>query len=73
MVVSGMSATEEDVLSALVDLGYQRGAAEKALEPLEGRSRKSFDKMFRGVLNRLSKWPEFFQWTRRSRYALIVR
>jgi Holliday junction resolvasome RuvABC DNA-binding subunit len=40
MVVSGMSATEEDVLSALVDLGYQRGAAEKALEPLEGRSSK---------------------------------
>jgi Holliday junction resolvasome RuvABC DNA-binding subunit len=26
-----MSATEEDVLSALVNLGYQRGAAEKSL------------------------------------------
>ena len=27
-----ISATEEDVLSALVNLGYQRAAAEKALD-----------------------------------------
>jgi hypothetical protein len=40
---------------------------------LKDGAAQSFDKMFRAVLNRLSKWPEFFQWTRRSRYALILR
>jgi len=51
-----ISATEEDVLSALVNLGYQRAAAEKALELVvkEGAA-KSFDQMFRSVLSRLSK------------------
>jgi Holliday junction DNA helicase RuvA len=51
-----MSATEEDVLSALVNLGYQRAAAEKALVAVakEGQA-KSFDQMFRAVLGRLSK------------------
>ena len=51
-----MSATEEDVLSALVNLGYQRAAAEKALAAVakEGQA-KSFDQMFRAVLSRLSK------------------
>ena len=51
-----MNATEEDVLSALVNLGYQRGAAEKALDSiLKDGAAKSFDQMFRAVLNRLSK------------------
>jgi len=51
-----ISATEEDVLSALVNLGYQRAAAEKALTAVgkEGDI-KSFDKTFRLVLARLSK------------------
>lgn len=51
-----MSAVEEDVLSALVNLGYQRAAAEKALATAakEG-SAKSFDQLFRLVLGRLSK------------------
>jgi Holliday junction DNA helicase RuvA len=51
-----MSATEEDVLSALVNLGYQRAAAEKGLAAVakEGQA-KSFDQMFRAVLSRLSK------------------
>jgi len=51
-----MSATEEDVLSALVNLGYQRAAAERALAAVakEGQA-KSFDQMFRAVLGRLSK------------------
>jgi len=51
-----MSAVEEDVLSALVNLGYQRAAAEKALAVAakEGAA-KSFDQMFRAALNRLSK------------------
>ena len=49
-----MSAVEEDVLSALVNLGYQRAAAEKALSNVakEG-STKSFDQMFRAALSRL--------------------
>ena len=51
-----ISPTEEDVLSALVNLGYQRPAAEKALAAVakEGNA-KSFDQMFRAVLSRLSK------------------
>jgi Holliday junction DNA helicase RuvA len=54
--VAGMNPTEEDVLSALVNLGYQRAAAEKALATVakEGAA-KSFDQMFRAVLSRLSK------------------
>lgn len=52
-VVSGRSAVEEDVLSALVNLGYQRAAAEKAV----GAAGKngSFEVMFRGALGVLSK------------------
>ena len=54
--VAVMSAVEEDVLSALVNLGYQRAAAEKALATAakEGGA-KSFDQLFRMVLGRLSK------------------
>jgi len=49
--VSRMSATEEDVLSALVNLGYQRAAAEKALAAAtkDGKS-ASFDALFREAL-----------------------
>jgi Holliday junction DNA helicase RuvA len=54
--IPAMSATEEDVLSALLNLGYQRVAAEKALAAVvsDGNA-KSFDQMFRAVLGRLSK------------------
>jgi holliday junction DNA helicase RuvA len=54
--VPPMNATEEDVLSALVNLGYQRVAAEKALEATM-RSGKggSFDALFRGAMAALSK------------------
>ena len=54
--VPSLSVTEEDVLSALVNLGYQRAAAEKALAiaAKEGDG-KSFDQMFRASLSRLSK------------------
>jgi holliday junction DNA helicase RuvA len=49
-----MSAVEEDVLSALVNLGYQRSAAEKALASAVRRSRGeepgAFEPMFREVL-----------------------
>jgi len=51
-----MSAIEEDVLSALVNLGYQRAAAEKALAVAtkDGKS-GSFDLLFREALAALSK------------------
>ena len=54
--IPAMNATEEDVLSALLNLGYQRAAAEKALAAAakEGDD-KSFDNLFRSVLGRLSK------------------
>ena len=56
-----MSAVEEDVLSALMNLGYQRAAAEKALASVikngVGKTEKggSFDAMFREALAGLSK------------------
>jgi len=54
--VPAKSAVEEDVLSALVNLGYQRTAAETALTAAaKDGSGKSFDQMFRAVLGRLSK------------------
>ena len=54
--IPALNATEEDVLSALLNLGYQRPVAEKALAAMarEGDA-KSFDQMFRFVLSRLSK------------------
>jgi Holliday junction DNA helicase RuvA len=54
--VTSLSAVEEDVLSALVNLGYQRPAAEKALASLGGKDREvPFEGMFREALARLSK------------------
>lgn len=51
-----MSAMEEDVLSALMNLGYQRAAAEKALEAsVKNGKGSSFDALFRSVLAALSK------------------
>ena len=44
---------EEDVLSALVNLGYQRAAAEKALD--RASKNGSFDSTFREALAALSK------------------
>jgi Holliday junction DNA helicase RuvA len=51
-----ISALEEDVLSALANLGYQRAAAEKALA-LATKSGKggAFDALFREALAALSK------------------
>jgi Holliday junction DNA helicase RuvA len=57
--VPAMSAMQEDVLSALVNLGYQQAAAEKALASVvkNGKSGKtgSFDALFREALAGLSK------------------
>src|SRR5579872_75700 len=58
-VVTTMSAVEEDVVSALVNLGYQRAAGEKALATVlrkrQGEESGSFDAMFREALAVLSK------------------
>jgi Holliday junction DNA helicase RuvA len=58
--VPPMSAIQEDVLSALLNLGYQRTAAEKALANAvkhgEGKTEKGgFDSLFREALAALSK------------------
>jgi Holliday junction DNA helicase RuvA len=50
------SAVEEDVISALVNLGYQRATADKALLAARaGKSPQSFDVLFREALGALSK------------------
>ena len=50
------SPVEEDVISALVNLGYQRAAADKALLAARGgESPQSFDVLFREALGSLSK------------------
>ena len=49
-----LSSAEEDVLSALMNLGYQRVTAEKALTVI-GKSGGSFEKMFREAMGNLSK------------------
>jgi holliday junction DNA helicase RuvA len=54
--VPRVNATEEDVLSALVNLGYQRPNAEKALALATKNGKSgSFDALFRETLAALSK------------------
>jgi Holliday junction DNA helicase RuvA len=54
--VPAMSAVEEDVLSALMNLGYPRASAEKALAGVSKNGKSSpFDAMFREALGVLSK------------------
>jgi holliday junction DNA helicase RuvA len=51
-----LSPVEEDVLSALVNLGYQRAAAEKALASVAKSGKLgAFDSVFRETLAALSK------------------
>ena len=52
-VIPSLSAVQEDVLSALMNLGYQRASAEKALTTIEKNG--SFDAMFRAALAVMSK------------------
>ena len=55
-VTPAMSVVEEDVLSALMNLGYQRAAAERALASVEKNGKgSSFEVMFRQTLGLLSK------------------
>ncbi|MDR3763344.1 MAG: Holliday junction branch migration protein RuvA [Acidobacteriota bacterium] len=47
-------ALEEDVLSALVNLGYQPQAAEKAMEKLGPAEGRTFEQLFRAALGELA-------------------
>jgi Holliday junction DNA helicase RuvA len=54
--VSPANPVEEDVISALVNLGYQRVAADKALLAARGgKSPQTFEALFREALGALSK------------------
>jgi holliday junction DNA helicase RuvA len=57
IAVTTLGAIEEDVVSALVNLGYQRAAAEKALQTALRTSRTPavFEVLFREALGALSK------------------
>jgi Holliday junction DNA helicase RuvA len=53
---SPASPVEEDVISALINLGYQRAAADKALLGARGgKIPQSFEVLFREALGALSK------------------
>src|SRR5436309_7580306 len=52
---SAVTPIEEDVLSALLNLGYQRAAAEKALSAATRSKAGSFDSLFREALAGLTK------------------
>jgi holliday junction DNA helicase RuvA len=54
-VYSGFSQPEEDVLSALTNLGYQRPVAERVLKGLAGREEMAFDTMLKKSLQALVK------------------
>ena len=55
-VTPSLSPVEEDVLSALINLGYQRAAAERALASVERNGKAtSFEATFRQTLGVLSK------------------
>ncbi len=53
--VATVTPIEEDVVSALVNLGYQRPLAEKALAKLGTTSGESFDVLFRKAMAALAK------------------
>ena len=54
--VATHSAVEEDVISALSNLGYQRTIAEKAVErAVQSAGRENFDVIFRAALGAMSK------------------
>lgn len=53
--IAGVSPVEEDVISALVNLGYQRGLVEKTLSQLPKAANESFDNLFRRSLAALAK------------------
>ncbi len=54
-VTAAATPVEEDVISALVNLGYQRPLAEKALARLGNVSGESFDTLFRKAMAAMAK------------------
>jgi len=55
-VAASVSAAEEDVISALTNLGYQRALAEKAVErAVASVGRENFDAIFRAALGVMAK------------------
>lgn len=54
-VLPPISPVEEDVISALVNLGYNRGLVEKTLAQLGKSSEESFDGLFRKAMAALAK------------------
>jgi holliday junction DNA helicase RuvA len=54
-VVATATPVEEDVISALVNLGYQRPAAERALAKLGAAAGESFDSLFRKTMAALAR------------------
>jgi Holliday junction DNA helicase RuvA len=55
VTVATASPVEDDVISALVNLGYQRALVEKAMARLERAAQESFDSLFRRGLAALAK------------------
>ena len=53
--IAAASPVEDDVISALVNLGYQRALVEKAIVRLEKTAEESFDSLFRRGLAALAK------------------
>jgi holliday junction DNA helicase RuvA len=54
--VTSVNQVEEDVISALVNLGYQRAAAEHGMtRALKSGTALNFDELFRATLGMLSR------------------
>jgi len=53
--MAAATPVEEDVISALVNLGYQRPVVERAMGRLEKGAAESFDTLFRKILAALAK------------------
>jgi Holliday junction DNA helicase RuvA len=53
--MAAATPVEEDVISALVNLGYQRPVVERAMARLEKSTDESFDTLFRKTLAALAK------------------
>jgi Holliday junction DNA helicase RuvA len=50
-IAPATSPLEEDILSALVNLGYQRAAAERALQSLGPANGRGFEQLFRSAMS----------------------
>ena len=53
--MAAATPVEEDVISALVNLGYQRPVVERAMGRFEKGREESFDTLFRKTLAALAK------------------